>query len=494
MSKQAPKIDLPGPALERKADLPLHQQVYEHIRQAIVDGRLQPRLRLPATRMLAADWGISRNIVLLAFEQLLLEGYLVARTGSGTFVADQPARLSAPPPRRVPVKPAEPTPRSAFRQAAEAYVLPRNTEREAIRPFQTSLPSLRDFPFSIWNRLAVQVYRGLHIQHLGYGDAAGHGPLREAIARHVGVNRAVRCTPEQVVIVQGTQQALFLTASLLLEPGDAYWMEDPGYPAAHASFQAVGAVACPVPVGSQGLDLDYALTRYPRARLVYVTPSHQYPMGGAMPYPVRKRLLDWAQQRNAWILEDDYDSELRFSGRPLPSLQGLDPAGRVIYVGTFSKTLFPALRMAYLILPDAEMARLFARGKVLLDRQGPVVEQLILTKFMEEGHFGRHIRRMQQLYETRQNGLLDMLKAIPTPHGPLGSNAGMNLLVRLPESLDDRAVSAELAKEGIIAPPLSNYTLEHRQPPALLLGYAAFTKEQMQTAVTRLGEVLRRMM
>jgi GntR family transcriptional regulator/MocR family aminotransferase len=492
MSKRASQIDLPIPELERSSSKPLHQQVYVHLLSAIMAGNLKPRQRLPATRALATDWGVSRNIILLAFEQLTLEGYLSARTGSGTFVADEPLQLpDLPQPPATVIQRAAPAANSSLRQIAETQIQHRHTSfRKEIRPFQTSLPSLRDFPFQIWNRLAMQVYRGLHIQHLGYGDAAGHWPLREAIAGYVSVNRAVRCSPEQVVLVQGTQQALFLTGSLLLQPGDGFWMEDPGYTSACATLRAVGGIACPIPISPQGLDINYALTHYPHAHVAYVTPSHQYPLGCTMPYPTRKCLLDWAAQNEGWIIEDDYDSELRFCGRSLPSLQGLDQAGRVIYIGTYSKTLFPALRIGYVILPNPELAQLFIRAKALLDRQGPLVEQLILTKFIQEGHFGRHLRRMQQLYEQKQTWLLDALKGLVTPQGPLISDMGMHLLVWLPEGMDDKAVSDELAKHGVIAPSLSDYTLMHRKPPALLLGYAAFSKDQIYTAVHLLGQVL----
>lgn len=497
MPKSTPQIELPGLQLDRNQNLPLHHQLYAFIRSAIIDGRLKPNYRLPATRVMATEWGVSRNVVLLAFEQLQLEGYLIARTGSGTFVAPaEPSLrlLRGKRPATIPaVDRAELTAQSLLRRATDEHIPVNHTIREDIRPFQTSVPALSDFPFDIWSRLAMQVYRGLSNQHLGYDDAAGYWPLREAVAEHVQINRAVRCNPDQVIIVQGTQQALYLAGSLLLQPGDLFWMEDPGYSGARAGLSAGGGIACPVPVGRDGIDLDYALTHHPVARVAYVTPSHQYPLGGTMPYPARKRLLDWAMRHDGWIIEDDYDSELRYAGRPLPSLQGLDTTGRVVYIGTFSKTLFPALRIAYLILPDRTMASLFTRAKALLDRQTPVVEQLILTQFMQQGHFGRHLRRMRQLYKTRQEWLLAALLEIPALHPAqtLTVNAGMNQLVWLPASLDDRVVSGELARRGVVTPPLSNYTILHHQPPALLLGYAAFTKEQLVTAVAILGTVLR---
>jgi len=494
MSKSTPQIDLPGPQLNRNSPTPLHQQVYLFIREAISDGRLKANYRLPATRVLAVDWGISRNVVLLAFEQLILEGYLCSKTGAGTHVAacrsdELPVRPTTKPSRPQP-KQATLTTHSLLRQAADNLISGCSVDREIIRPFQLSVPSFRDFPFSIWSNLATQVYRGLHIQHLGYDDAAGYRPLREAIAEHVQINRAVRCTADQVVIVQGTQQALYLAGSLLLQPGDAFWMEDPGYQGAVACLRAVGGIPCPVPSGPGGFDLDYARQHHPHARVVYLTPSHQYPLGGTMPYPTRKRLLDWAAQHEGWIIEDDYDSELRYSGRPLPSLQGLDQAGRVIYVGTFSKTLFPALRIGYVILPDASTARLFTRAKALLDRQSPAVEQMILAKFIQEGHFLRHIRRMRQLYKTRQTWLLEALRTVPGLCHTSAPDAGMHLIAWLPDHLDDRTVSTELAARGVTAPPLSTYTLVHRQPPALLLGYSAFTQEQLETSVATLASVL----
>ncbi|SDM00366.1 GntR family transcriptional regulator / MocR family aminotransferase [Catalinimonas alkaloidigena] len=486
MSKSAPQIDLPGLRLDRDRDCPLHQQLYAFLRTAIEEGRLQPNRRLPATRTLASEWGISRNVVMLAFEQLLLEGYLVAKTGSGTYVAPQNPTLLPEQPLVVPTPQRNRLPNhTAFQQA-----IPQHTGcfvPEKFVPFQTSVPSLRDFPFPVWSRLAAQVYRELHLYHLSYGNPAGYLPLREAIAKYVQVNRAVRCSPEQVIIVQGTQQALYLAGALLLRPGDPFWMEDPGYATARTILTAAGGVACPVPVGREGIDLDFAISQYPEARVAYVTPSHQYPMGGTLPYPTRKCLLQWAEQHEGWIIEDDYDSELRYSGKPLPSLQGMDQAGRVVYIGTFSKTLFPALRMAYLILPDAQTAHAFTRGKALLDQQSPLVEQLILTRFMEEGHFERHIRRMRQLYSHRQALLASLLEKLPALQTLTSSDAGMNLLAWLPETVNDQEVSAMLAQHGIVAPALSNYTLQHRQPPALVLGYAAFTDQQITKAAERLA-------
>jgi len=239
-------------------------------------------------------------------------------------------------------------------------VLQRNIDREETAPFQTSQPAFDAFPFAIWSKLAGRVYRYLDFQHLGYEDAAGHLPLREAIADHLRVNRGVQCDASRILIVNGAQQALFLAAQLLLQPGDRFWIDDPGYVNARSTFLLHGGVACPIPVTAEGTDIDYACQHYPEARLAYLTPSHQHPVGGTLPLAQRLKLLAWARDRRLWIIEDDYDSELRYRGKPIPSLQGLDTHGNVIYIGTFSKVLFPALRVAYMVLPDAR------KGLILL--------------------------------------------------------------------------------------------------------------------------------
>jgi GntR family transcriptional regulator/MocR family aminotransferase len=339
-------------------------------------------------------------------------------------------------------------------------------------------------------RLAARRWRRPAAELLGYGDPAGYRPLRAAVAAHVGPARAVRCTPEQVIIVAGTQQGLDLVARVLLDEGDAAWVEEPGYVGAKAALIGAGARLVPVPVNSGGLDVAEGVRREPAARLTYVTPSHQYPLGVTMCLPRRLALLDWARQADAWVLEDDYDSEFRYSGRPLAALQGLDRDGRVIYLGTFSKALFPALRLGYLIVPPA-LAAPFTAARAVLDQCPPTHLQAVVADFLTEGHFARHVRRMRTLYAERQAALVTTARrALAGVLEVEPSATGINLPARLPVGVDDRVVSAAAALAGIEAPPLSAYYLGDCPRGGLLLGYGGSTPRQIREGVRRLAEVL----
>jgi GntR family transcriptional regulator/MocR family aminotransferase len=385
----------------------LFRQLYEGLRQSILDGRLAPGVRLPATRGLAEELGVSRNTVLNAYEQLLAEGYLEGKAGSGTYV-----------PRTLPEEmlqvPAtgrkRPTPRPRRRLSRRGELLAGSASKVlpssgVPRPFRPGIPALDAFPFEIWHRLVARYHRHPTRDLLNYNYSAGHAPLRRAIAAHLGPARAVHCDPEQVLVISGAQQGLDLVARILLDSGDAVWMEDPGYRSARSALQGAEAVLVPVPVDSDGLDVAAGSARCPDARLVYVSPSHQYPLGVTMSLSRRLALLDWARRADAWVVEDDYDSEFRYAGRPLAALQGLDRDGRVIYLGTFSKTLFPSLRLGYLVVPE-DLVDSFMAARIVMDRQPSTLTQAVVANFIEEGHFLRHVRRMRTLYSERQEALL----------------------------------------------------------------------------------------
>jgi GntR family transcriptional regulator/MocR family aminotransferase len=327
---------------------------------------------------------------------------------------------------------------------------------------------------------------------MGYGDPAGYQPLREAIAAYLGRSRGVRCDTEQVIIVAGSQQGLDLTARVLLDPGDAVWMEDPGYRGALAALTAAGARVVPVPVDDQGLDPVAGNRREAHARLVYVTPSHQFPLGVVMTVSRRLELLKWAARRGAWVLEDDYDSEYRYRARPLAALQGLDTEGRVIYIGTFSKVLFPSLRLGYLVVP-LDLIDTFTTGLAHTSGQARLFEQLVLADFMNEGHFERHIRRMRGLYQERQRALVAAaerdLKGILEV---AADEAGIHLIGWLPRGASDRAASRAAVAEGVYTPPLSFYCLMERRRGGLLLGYACIDEGEIDSGVRRLAKALKR--
>jgi GntR family transcriptional regulator/MocR family aminotransferase len=348
------------------------------------------------------------------------------------------------------------------------------------------------FPLTVWRQLLNRHLTRSSVADLfHYGATEGLPQLREAIAAYVCASRRVKCTPEQVIVVAGTQQAVDLTARVLLDPGDAVWMEDPGWQGARSAFLAAGAELVPVPIDDDGLDLEAAQRRRPGARLAHVTPSHQFPLGPTMGLVRRLQLLDWASASGTWILEDDYDSEFRYAGQPLPALQGLDTAGRVIYAGTFSKVLFPALRIGYLVVPDA-LVEPFRAAHALANRHVPAVDQAVLADFLAEGHFIRHLRRVRAAYGERQQLMLervrdhlpDILEAAPDP-------AGMHLVAWLPPGVDDTSMAEAAAKAQISAPPLSYYSIEPPARGALMLGYAGFTPAQIKFGIRRLADVLR---
>jgi GntR family transcriptional regulator/MocR family aminotransferase len=493
MARRRLVVAIAGLGLDRGAALPLQRQLYDGVRQAILAGRLRPGARLPSTRALAADLGASRNTVLAAFEQLGAEGYLEGRVGSGTAVAralpesllearPEAGGAGRPPGRRPRLS------RRGERLAGTGLALTRAPA--APRPFRTGLPALDAFPLDTWARLVARRWRRAPRQLLDYGDPAGYLPLREAIAAYLRASRAVRCEAGQVIVVTGSQQAVDLAARVLADAGDTAWIEEPGYPGARGALAASGLALAPVPVDAEGLDVRAGARRAPRARLVYVTPSHQYPLGVTMSLQRRLALLDWAGRTGAWVLEDDYDSEYRYAGRPLAALQGLDGAGRVIYVGTFSKVLFPGLRLGYVVVPPA-LVEAFTAARALADRHPPGVTQAALADFLDGGHFARHLRRTRALYAERQTALVEaarrhlggLLRVSP-------AEAGMHVVGWLPDGVDDRAAArAALAAEVEVA-PLSAYRLRGPGAGGLVLGYAAFGPREIADGVARLARAL----
>ncbi|MCC7052920.1 MAG: PLP-dependent aminotransferase family protein [Gemmatimonadaceae bacterium] len=491
-------------ALDANASTPLHRQVYDGLRDAILAGRLAAGERLPSTRVLADDLGVARNTVTLAFEQLRAEGYLVGHRGGGTRVRDaapevllevprRPARVREP--ARVPARPATagrlapvalPARGAALVAAGREHV-----ESREPRAFQLGTPAIDIFPASLWMRLTTRRWkRG--VAHLGEGDVAGDPELRAAITAHVGNARGVRCTPEQVFVVNGAQQALDFVSRILLDAGDEVWMEDPGYMHARIAVRDAGARLVPVPVDDQGLDVAAGERLAPQARLACVTPSHQFPLGVVMSAPRRLALLAWARRANAWILEDDYDSEFRYSGRPLPCLQGLDVERsardvdpRVLYVGTFSKTLAPGFRLAYLIVPES-LVDTFRSARRALDRYAPTLEQGVLTDFIAEGHYARHVRRARALYAERQRVMLDAVDSLLAGELTVAPDAaGLHLVAWLREGVDDQSVVQAALREGVATSALSRYRMHEAQGArgALVLNYAGFDDRAITAGV-----------
>jgi GntR family transcriptional regulator/MocR family aminotransferase len=486
---------LGGLALEPAVETPLYRQLYDRLREAILTGRLAPGTRLPPTRSLADELAVSRNTVINAFNQLMAEGYLEGNVGRGTFVSRalpedvlqvQAKKPGGEPGERVPARPKHSL---LSKRGAVIAGLAGQAGQEGYRPqpFRPGVPALDLFPLKIWERLARRRWRSLSPALLSYGHAAGYLPLRQAIAAYLGTARGVRCEVSQVLIVGGAQQAIDLTARVLLDVGDEIWFEEPGYPGARAILLGARARLVPVPVDEEGLVVEIGRTRCPGARLAYITPSHQYPLGVTMSLRRRLALLEWAAQAGSWILEDDYDSEYRYIGRPLAALQGLDPAGRVIYVGTFSKVLFPGLRLGYLVVPPG-LVDAFVAAAALTHRCPPGPDQAILADFIEEGHFARHIRRMRTAYVERQVALVEaaqahlggLLELSPT-------EAGLHMMGWLPEGSDDQRVAQHLLAREIEAPALTTYSLEGQLRPGLVLGYAGLRPGEIRRGVRQMA-------
>ncbi len=472
--------------LERGASATLQYQIYSSIRECILDGRVTSEHRLPSTRSLAAELGVSRTTALLALEQLRAEGYVVARRGSGVFIAGKlPDRAVA---RVVPV--ADPVPRPPF--SRRGYLLSRMSAPDRRKPatppraFRLGTPALDLFPHRLWARLTRECLRQMKPAQRDYASLAGLRPLREAIAELVQ-NRGTNCDADQVQVVGGAQRGLDLIFHLLLDPGDEAWMEDPGYTGARGALVSAGARVLAMPVDEEGMRVDERATG--EARLAYVTPSCQFPTGVAMSMERRAKLLRWARGSRAWIVEDDYDCDIRYQGPPLPCLHSLDPDGRVVYVGTFSKSLFPALRLGFLIVPRDLQAG-FVTARLATDLHPPVLEQLVLAEFIRRGHYQRHLRRMQAAYGERLDALRRAIDRSGAPLRLRPVRAGMHAVVDV-DGVDAGRVHQEAMAQGIECMPLAAYgTGAGPDANALLLGFGAVSPAALRGGVSRLARIV----
>lgn len=476
--------------LDPRSDEPLHRQLYRGIREAILGRRLTPGVRLPSTRNLAQSLGVSRTTVLFAFDQLVAEGFIQGAVGSGSYVARQmPDHLLAD---RRDSAPADAVPARLSVRGESLRDMPRVMRRVLPdpRPFRTGVPPVDQFPLAVWTRLAVRRYRGLSASQLYHGPAAGYRPLREAIAAHLVAARGMRCSADSVIVLSSAQEAMELACKVLLDPGDTVWLEDPCWSGAHGALRAAGARIVPVPVDGAGLDVQRGIELGPDARLVYLTPSHQYPAGVTMNLERRLQLLDWASANHAWILEDDYDSEYRYSGRPLTSLQGLDTAGRVLYVGTFNKSVYPALRLGYLVVPESLTDGVLAARRIG-GQHAPTVEQAILTDFLVEGHYARLMHRMRTVCRERRDALVAAAGEAPDLLEITHTETGLHAVAWLPAELDDKAASQAALRHDVETAPLSSFYLGACPRGGLVLGYSALTPEVITEGIERLIAALR---
>lgn len=487
MSSTAPLLAL---ALDRRADEPLNRQLYAELRQAILTGRAKPGVRLPATRTLADELGLSRNTVQAAIDQLEAEGYVEGRVGSGTYVSHvlPDGVLSAAPPKRgAPVAAPAPARLSARGQA----IVGAAQERPHPHPtFALGLPDQEGFPAAAWGKLMARWWRHPRSLLFTARDAGGWPPLRAAIADYLRAVRGLTLEPDQVIVTSGAQQGIDLVARVLLDPGDEVWVEEPGYPGLKLAFIAAGAKPVPVPVDGEGLSVGDGAKRATNARLVAVSPSHQFPLGITMSLSRRLALIDWAAKAEAWILEDDYNSEYRYAGKPLAALQGLEAHGRVIYVGSFSKVLFPSLRLGYLVAPMG-LVEAFRRARQAMDDHPSIVAQPVVAEFIASGQFAAHVRRMRARYAARQAALVSAVRKQLDGRLVVEPNtSGMHLVGHLPDDTDDRAIARAAAAARVTVTPLSQYYSGAKPKRGLLLGYAAASERQIAAGVERLAGVM----
>jgi GntR family transcriptional regulator/MocR family aminotransferase len=461
--------------------MPNHRRVYETIRRAITEQVLPSGSRLPSTRSLAEDLNVSRNTILAAFDQLLDEGYVAAKTGSGTYVVYKQTDDFTKNSRAI----------SHFKTEGEITLSKRglaasdSPDNHEVQPFTPGDDDYSRFPFTLWRRLLNRHWRTLDPALLDSSHDGGYWPLRQSIADYLRVSRAVNLTVDQVLITSGTQQSIDLCARLLTDHNDCAWVENPCYWAARRVLEVNGLQLRPVSVDNEGMAPSIEDFRV-KPRLIYTTPSHQYPKGMVMSYGRRRLLLDYAQNSGSWIIEDDYDSEFRFEGRPISSLQGMDQHGRVLYLGTFSKVMYPGIRLGYMVIPP-QLVDAFKNGLYELQRPGQVMIQAALADFIEEGHFASHIRRLRLTYAERRRLLQDALAPIANVGARLSPvDSGLHLVVEFDAKIDDVKVAEMAAQKGLRVYPLSNYCVGEKHEKGLIIGYAYAATEN----ITQYGSVL----
>ncbi|WP_272952266.1 PLP-dependent aminotransferase family protein [Mycolicibacterium vanbaalenii] len=487
-----------GDTSNRTPTPPAYRVLYEQLRSSILSGQLAGGSKLLPSRVLAAQCGLSRNTVLAAFDQLAAEGYITGRQGSGTYVArvlpeellqSAPFSQSSASPA---LHPGAATLSARGERLARARRMPIPSvlgHQPRGAAFLIGLPALDAFPFKTWTRLYSTRFATSASALMPYDSPAGYRPLREAIASYIATARGIHCTADQVIVMNGSQQALEFCARILLDPGDAAWLEDPGYLGARAALVSAGAHIVPVPVDESGLDVAAGIELESTARIAIVTPSHQFPLGHTMSLERRLALIDWAARNESWVIEDDYDAEFRYVGKPLAALTAIDTHQRVVYVGTFSKVLFPSLRLGYIIAPEAIVDG-FIAAHLSTDMHAHLIDQAVVTDFMEQGHFANHLRRMRVLYRERQQLLIQEAERIGGRIALAPSDGGLHLVGQLADIGDDTAIAKSALQQGVHVWPLSIHHYHPSRSSALLLGYAGTPKRDMRAGFNVLAKVL----
>jgi GntR family transcriptional regulator/MocR family aminotransferase len=473
--------------VNRNSPTPLYQQIYNSYRTKILDRNLRPGQIVPSSRELARELRVSRLPVLNAYAQLLAEGYFESKVGAGTFIASAFATdVSGDKP-----------PREARKQSRTVSVLAstlppyqRPTWAEQLGPFQVGQPALQEFPVQIWSRLVARYSRNMKFSGLQYGDPMGLLELREAISNYLRTSRGVRCEADQIIIVSGSQQALDISCRVLLDPASPAWVEEPGYWLVHHVLKAAGCRVVPVPVDAEGLNVAAGIKSCRNARAAFVAPSHQYPLGVTMTATRRLELLQWAQSADSWIIEDDYDSEYRYDTMPISSLQGLDTNGRVIYIGTFSKVLFPSLRLGYIVVPR-DLVERFVAMRQLMDLCPSHGNQAVLADFIREGHFSRHIRKMRKLYaERRHLSVEELERELGDSCRVIGAQAGMHVTLMINSGMNDQAIAAKAIQRKLLLSALSLSYVGSKPQQGFVLGFGNTQTRHIPAAVRSLKKLL----
>jgi GntR family transcriptional regulator/MocR family aminotransferase len=485
--KSAPLIEIPQIKLNRDSAITLHEQLVEKIREQILNGSLQASARLPSTREFAEKLNISRNTVNLAYEQLILEGYIESKVGSGTIVSKQ---LSETLQRSIADLPKSTTIKLSKRGStyAKAKVTLSVTGVKGVGiPFKLG-PALKEIPLALWKKFVRECWSEIKLRNLNYGEPAGIAPLRKAIAKYLGVYRGIVATAEQVIITSGSQQGIELCSRMLFDPSDQIAIEDPSYLGASMAFNLNGVRCLPIPIDEEGL--SFKKLAQTKAKGVFVTPSYQYPLGVTMSLKRRFELLNWASKSDRFIIEDDHESEFATRGQPIQAIQGLTKNSPVIYLGSFSKILFPSLRLGYIVLPS-DLVSAFENAKSLVDRNPAVIDQLALTRFIEEGYLYRHLRKMRLLYSQRKQHLQNLLRAnLPKRFSVNESDGGLHQILWLPRKMIDTEVCEMLLRKNIEALPVSSFQIKQRSLNGLILGFANYDEKALTTSVAALSKAL----
>jgi GntR family transcriptional regulator/MocR family aminotransferase len=477
--------------VDRKAETPLHKQIYDGFRASILRRELRPGQRIPSSRELAAELRVSRFPVLNAYSQLLAEGYFESRVGAGTFVSGSlpEQRMSVTLPNTASIQT-----RSGPRPVAQrSFLYPTFHGHPAVfgwGAFGVHQPAFDQFPFQTWSSLVARHSRNPGASAIHYVNPLGTDRFREAIADYLRTARGVKCDISQIMIVSGSQQALDITARVLFDPGDPVWIEEPGYRLQRSVLMAAGCRLIPIPVDEEGMDVAAGIRTRRKAKAAFVTPSHHYPLGVTMSASRRLQLLNWAQHSGAWIVEDDYDSEYRYESLPIASLHGLDVNQRVIYIGTFSKVMFASLRLGYIVIPP-DLVERFTAVRHVMDIFPPYLYQEVLSDFINEGHFTRHIRKMRQVYSEKRTALVESLRAEFGDEVEIhGAEAGMHLAITLQEELQDVEIAIKAARERLWLWPLSPSYIGEKSRKGFVLGFGSAPRDLIPQYVRHLRTIL----